>query len=159
VEKRSFSEAVAHELDPERSSTGAPPMRYLDRGCYATQLEAMERLFPKDEIKTVVFEEFVEEPGQMMEELLAFIGVDTSFRPRLLGKPVNKHVDFRSKRLRRLTKNAPGIVRRVVGRLNARTADYEPLDPALRERLDRFFAPHNLALEEWLRRDLSIWSG
>lgn len=64
------------------------PESILTRSLYKEQLEYYYKLFPKEQIKVVLFEDLVENPHQVIEELCSFLGVDYS---KLNKSALNTH--------------------------------------------------------------------
>ena len=157
-----FSEAIRTE--PQRLTWDAhqPFNRrrlYLEGSRYLIYLQRVCRYFPRDALLTVVLEELRDAPGATFGAVCRFLGVDASFVPPNLGRPINRFVMFRSLRLRNFARQLPRPLRRVVDRFNVRQATYPPMDPGVRQLLQERFAGENEALARWLGRDLSIWSG
>jgi hypothetical protein len=87
------------------------------------------------------------------------IGVDDDFRPDSLGDSINAYTEFRSVRVRRLSKGMPKGMRRLVGRLNQRpAAGYPPMDEETRRLLAAEFAAANAGLDELVGRPLPAWA-
>lgn len=158
-ETLTFEEAIAAE--PERLRLGDPRSAapYLDVGRYHRQLRSVHDHFPLDSVLVVVFEHLRDDPIASYRSICRFLQIDPSLVPSNVGDRVNKHVTFRSLRIRRLAHRLPKPAGRIVGRLNTRRgAAYPPMDPSLRaELLDRF-KEDNEQLAAWLGLDLSVWS-
>ena len=152
---RTFEEAIADEL-AERP--GAPD--YLARGRYVRQLEDVGARFPRAQLQVVLFDDLRDRPQETYADVCRFLGIDDRFVPPRLGERVNRYVEFRSLRMRRVRRQLPSTwgIGRIVGRLNAREGPYPPMAPETRAELRRHFAPEITALATWLGRDLSIWA-
>ncbi|MFH1964843.1 MAG: sulfotransferase [Acidobacteriota bacterium] len=60
------------------------PIGFLARGRYAEQLEYLFRVFPRDQVKIIIFERFVADPAAYLGDVVYFLG----------GSSVNNRVDF-----------------------------------------------------------------
>lgn len=74
--RSSFEECIREEdIDPQRS--------YKHRGFYGLQLERYFALFPKEQMKIFLYEDFVRDPKEVLRETFAFLDVDPSFEPNM----------------------------------------------------------------------------
>jgi hypothetical protein len=79
MEHDDFETALARE--DERERTVAPhlkyarPHAYFSRGLYAKLLQPYLRLFPRDQVRCLKFDDVVRRPGELAEQLHRFIGV------------------------------------------------------------------------------------
>lgn len=69
---------TALENDPE----------YVERGLYHRQLLRYEKLFPKDRLLVLLYEDIKRDPAAHMGRILEFIGVDASRVPPSAGKVI-----------------------------------------------------------------------
>ena len=72
-----FLAAVKEEKD---RATEAAPLQsrrfsYIDRGFYAEQIERVFRLFPREQVKIIKFEEFRDENRETFDSIFRFLGV------------------------------------------------------------------------------------
>jgi len=158
LEPLSFAAAI--EAEPRRLAGGGLGQRrysYLDRGRYLPQLLRVCKHFSRDALFVILFEELRDHPAVTFAAVCRFLGVDETFTPPALGRPVNRFVQFRSGRLERIARRLPPLLRGFVRRFNVVRVPYPPLDPALRETLWRRLAADNQALAAWLGKDLSPW--
>jgi hypothetical protein len=164
-ERRDFGAALRAEED-----TGPVAVPgYLSGGRYAAHLEEVSRLYARERLHVLLFEDLRRDPVATYSQVCRFLGVDDDEAPPSLGDQANAYVTFRSQTVRRMTRayrsrrvrRLPGPVRRVrrvVARLNTRTGvAYPPLAPDERASAAAYFDAHNAALAEWLGRDLSVW--
>ncbi len=134
-EDRSFLETVEQELAAlaaaESSGRGLLPATIeketysqLARGIYVDQLARWREFFPEGQMLIIRSEDFFEDVTGILETAQDFLGLPR----RELTLPTRK---------------------------TTRPTNYEygPMDPALRERLEGFFEPHNRRLYEYLGRD------
>jgi hypothetical protein len=159
VETLGFDDAL--DAEAERIRDGGDGARrtfsYVDRGRYASQLERLCGPIPRDALCVLFFEELRDDAEAQYQALCAWLGIDDSFVPDDLGRPINPHTRYRSATLRRRMRALPRPLGRIVARANGYPARYEPMDPMVRERLEDVFSPDDQALAEWLGRDLP-WS-
>lgn len=170
-ERRSFPEAIADELggplderreDPEERP---PYFGYVARGLYLRQLERLAALVGRERLHVVLLDEMERDPEAVFAGVCRFIGVDPDVRPENLGARENPYHQWRPAWLWRFMHHHRVFERlpRRFGRwlaldvMTARVRSAPPMDPATRERLAAFYAPHNAELARWLSRDLSHW--
>lgn len=158
-ETRSFSEAVAEEIDAvDRHGHSAEGVIYLSHSLYDVHLSRLFGLFPRKQVFITIFERTVADPRPDYAALCRFIGVDDGFVPDNLGKQVNPYVTFRSLRLRETSRSLPDPLRRIVARLNTkRSGQAPPADPATTASLVDFFAPHIETVRGMLDDPLAEW--
>jgi hypothetical protein len=146
-----FAENVKQELeDPDQQ------LNYIARGRYRTQIEEILRRFPASALHVEIFEDMVDRPADLYSSVCRFIGVDPGFRPDGLGAPVNNFIEFRSLAVRRASRNLPGRLQDMIGRVNTKRKEtYPPMPTRLRNRLADEFATANSGLEELIGRSLS----
>ena len=155
-EPLTFDEALAAER--ERQLPSRDRHDYLRRGHYLPQLQRLCEHYPRESLLVLLFEDLVADPRKVFGELCAFIEVDDSYRPPVLGTPVNATQGFRSLAVRRWAKPLPRRLRNAVGRVNRRAHPQPPLDPGHRAELRASLASERDALAEWLGRDLTPWA-
>jgi hypothetical protein len=156
-ETAEFADAVSPELHGS-TEVDAPAARYLRWGRYLEQLTRVFEFYPPERLHVVILEELQAAPPDHYGEVCRFLGVDDTFVPPNLGRVVNQHVTFRSRKVRKLTRRLPRLAGRAVGRVNSVRGSYPPMDPALRAELLRYFELANAALSSWLGKDLSVWT-
>jgi hypothetical protein len=140
---------------------------HVKEGFYYRRLKRYLDIFPKEQIKIYVFEEFKKEPAKTLVDLYDFLGVDTSFAPDTAVKhnpaaiPKVRLLNrlFYNPTLINITKSVvpDGLQEKLkqVQQLNLRTAPKLPAD--LRSKLLNFYREDIFRLETLLDRDLSIW--
>jgi hypothetical protein len=140
---------------------------HVKEGFYYKRLKRYLDLFPKDQIKIYIFEEFKKNAAGTVADLYDFLGVDSSFTPdtsvkynpgavpkiRLFNKL------FYNPRLINMTKSVfpesmQGMFKQI-RELNLTTSPKMP--PDLRAELLNIYREDILKLEDLLGRDLSIW--
>jgi hypothetical protein len=128
---------------------------------YADHLSFMVEHFGREQILVLFHEDLKDGPTGLYREVCEFLGIDSAYEPELLGRTVNRYVEFRSMWVRDLAKGLPpslGFVRRGLDRANTRTnVTYPPMDPATRDRLASLYQAPNADLARWLGRDIPAW--
>ncbi|MGH2785244.1 MAG: sulfotransferase family protein [Actinomycetota bacterium] len=150
------------QRDPRTALTDSledpsPMFPYVDRGRYVDQLRRVCEYYPRSSLHVLLFEDLVAEPGPTFASLCGFLGINAGERPANLGDPVNQHLEYRSLRLRNISKRLPKPIGNLIGKVNGKKTSYPPMEPELRKRLSAAYADDNARLAGWLGRDLAIW--
>ncbi|HEY8456640.1 MAG TPA: sulfotransferase [Actinopolymorphaceae bacterium] len=133
METEDFATAIA--LEEEREANVDPRLRfarphaYVSRGRYARLLQPWFKLFDRDQILVVRFEDLAASPGDTLAKIHAHLGVDP--RPDLGGD---------------------------ASALNRSVGDQVAIDPKTRARLEAEFAPLNRELGDLLGPDFTPWT-
>lgn len=136
TEKLSFTEAL--EIEPERLKGEKEKMladesyysfslqhhSYIARSLYADQMEEWLKYFPLKQFLILRSEDFYKDPTAVLREILEFLKV-----PESSDFKVNEYKNYN-----------PG--------------GYDKLDPAMREKLQNFFRPHNDRLYKLIDKNL-----
>jgi hypothetical protein len=151
--------SLYEELTPEAS--------HVKEGFYYKRLKRYFDSFPKHQIKIYIFEEFKQDPTQVVVDIFDFLGVDTTVEPDTstrynpAGVPKHRLLNrlFFDPTLVRTAKsllpeNLQGMVKNV-RKMNLATPPKFPAD--LRAKLLEHYRDDILKLEGLLDRDLSIW--
>ena len=149
--------------------TVSDPEVWIRSGFYYQHLMRWYSLFPREQMLLFLFEDFANDPSDVMRKIFGFVGVDDSF-VLPTTEAFNASVVPRSQRLFSLltTRNplmryarsvAPARVRAVAMRTRNRLlADEKPaIDPELQHKLRAIYRDDTEALQELLGRDLSTW--
>ena len=159
------------QAEPERiAQNQSLLLRYRDLGMYAAQLERYYKIFPRDQIKVILFEELTNNPVDTVRGLFEFIGVDPDVE---LSPAVHVNattVPDESNPWHRLISGdhwARAAVRKLLpvhfreGMRNAARRAFSKRPPRLdseeRERLLSLFSEDIQRLEDIIQRDLSAW--
>lgn len=145
--------------------TGLPSNDYISMGLYGKILEGYLNYFPASQIRLVFTEELAAKPGQVMQGLLGFLGVDENFIPGNLHQQYHRDGDRKYlflqpekwliSKLEKLLPNQyrgwslrfdqwntePGPRAELPAELRSRLAAYYKADVARLERLFRVRAP------------------
>lgn len=163
-----FARALAAE--PERERANWEPMWHYQRmGFYYPQLKRYYDRFPADQLRVVVYDDFVAQAGEVVRDLFRFLDVDDRFEPdtsqRLNISLVPKHPTYHAlvvgqHPLKAVAKAVLPVEfrQRVKERLvDSNLAKPAPLDPRVRQQLVDVFRTDILRLQELINRDLSHW--
>jgi len=122
---------------------------YLQRSRYIEHLIRFERLFGRDQMKVVFFEELIQNPQQVLSDILGYLGV--AMQPVLEDLPHLNKID--SQPLEPTHKT--GVVKRILTRLKIdNAARKRKLTSSDRKYLQSYFFEHNQKLQCWLGRPL-----
>jgi hypothetical protein len=158
-EELSFADALDAEATRVTAADAATRMRYAytERGRYLRQLKRVCEVYPRDRMLVVIFEEFSRDPRSTVGQIQSFLGVEPEVAGAEVERQFGRARSYRSQRIRRLSRHLPYPFGAVVKRLNAVPGEYPAIDPEVRKTLEQRFRNENLALAEWLGRDLSVW--
>lgn len=175
---RDFAEALEAEAERKRGSRLPPAgttaleprlLLYRELMCYGQQLERYLRIFPREAVLVLSYDEFRKDPARCFAEAAGFLDLDPDFCPRI--RTVNPGKERRSWWLHYALKRgfaAParsllpaGTRRRLIDwldRLNSREARRPPLDPTLRRQLAATFREDLELLSDLVGRDFTGWA-
>lgn len=91
LESRSLDEVFVRKIpisDKYRKNISVDPFNYLGRGEYVEFIKMYQQYFPANQIKVIVFEEFVNNI-QQIQNLYSYLGVDSSFVPKKKDLVIN----------------------------------------------------------------------
>ncbi len=161
-ETRSFEEAIV--LEHTRMKRGyfeRNNFSYVSRGFYMEQIARYTALFPVENLKIVLFEEFTRDPSRYAEEILHFLGCSPEGWRCPIGKKIHAgdldvpqffHALRMSKQLS-LKHNLSALGSLTKGK----KASYPPMKKTTRRILGDLFCDEVAALSKFLGRDLSLW--
>jgi hypothetical protein len=160
--------------DPElRAEDGNLRFRqYRALGSLGRRLGFMKSIIPYGQLMVIVFDDFVDDPKAVYEQVLSFIGAPSDGRTHfpqvnqaqvqrsyLLGRVVTsipKWMINASRELKRAL-GLPHVPTNIFRMLNSKPVKRRPLSPDFRKRLSAEFEPEIRLLEQYLMRDLSHW--
>ena len=149
-------------------------LQYRTAAKFGEQLERLLTIFPREQIKCIVFDDFIADPQAVYLDVLAFLGVPDDGRtafPRY-----NEAKTHRSRRLGAFMMHAPPLLRspwnvlkKICGpgisrlsegviRANATPRRPRALPPDFQMRLRREFSADVEKLSRLIGRDLSFWT-
>ncbi len=163
-----FSQALAAESE-RRQQNWDPLYHYVDMGFYARQLRHYQSVFGADQLRPVVYDDFVARPVNVLQGIFQFLGVDdrfvpdTSKRHNLSMVPRNRaahQVVMGRHPLKRALKSVLplGVRQRLKGTfLEHNLTRPAPMAPEVRARLVEVFRADILELQGMIDHDLSAW--
>jgi hypothetical protein len=151
----------------ERMNRGDPTGFYISTGFYGKQLIPYYELFPKEQIKIILFEDLVNNPYSLLRELFLFLDVDPDFCPTELSKhnpsgiPKNAFAKFILNNqhyiriiLRPILFNG---VRNILRRHKKDLLDKPAIPVEAKSKLQKIYKDDVHQLETLIGRDLSHW--
>jgi len=160
----SFPEAIKIALDSEGDDFKA---RIINGGMYYEQVKRYVDTFGNDNVKIVIFEEFVKDPQKIVQQVIDFLGIDAKapktidLPHNLLTKPRNKLASYllQNQTLRQFGRRTVGqsigdiIVKKILGKKILKPK----MDEKDRAYLQNLYEENVKNLEKLLGRDLP-WS-
>lgn len=166
-ETLSFEDALAQE-EARKLDNWEFFWHYRAVGLYADQVERYLRVFPRDQVHVVLFEDLVSDTPGTVKDLFSFLGVDASFVPNVSeqlnrsGQPKSRllhNLMFAQNPVRRFVgRVVSASVKRSIGRMVANiNLKKRPLSETTRRALRDEYRPDITRLEAVIQRDLSRW--
>ncbi len=159
-----------------RSARHPELLLYGELGQYSRYVERLYRIFPREQVKIILFDDLTADTRRVYREVLAFLGVPDDGRRQF--PRVNASFENKSRVLAalfhppqpvyrafmrlislfgvRFTEMVSVVYNRIE-RLNTRPARRQALPPEVRRRLQAHFAPDVRRLAELIGRDLRMW--
>ncbi len=153
-----------------------PDEALIQHGMYARNLRPYFDLFPKDNIKVLIYEEMSADPYGALKELYSFLGVDDSFVPHeLMERRINPTVQVRFRSIIKILDRVRfalimlGIERLIcatfkkklyyfVQKINFKKMNHEEIDEDVRRKIKDLYVEDRKKLEALLKRNLSeVW--
>ena len=148
-------------------------LQYKNIGALGTQVEKMFSIFPREQIKVILFDDFKTSTSSIYQEILTFLEVPNDGKTDF--PQINKNRRHRISLLGKLTEKPPevltatvksfkqslgieslGIVRKI-RKINREEFERPPLDPKFRNYLVDEFKDEIVKLANVLNTDLSHW--
>ena len=166
--KADFETAFNKEAE-RKVENWSPLYHYKGKGYYTEQLERYYNLFPKENIKVLLFEEVLKNPIKITQEIFEFLNVDSSFTPgtskkaNVSGTPKGLFGWFIMKlRYYNLIPNIqfsnylPSFMIQFI--FDSAYKKANPLNKEVKNRLtDTFYKEDILKLEKLIGKDLQHW--
>lgn len=142
---------------------------YREIAKFSSQVRRFLKVFGRDQVYVLIFDDFVKNPGREYQKILDFLGLDRPFSPSL--ERVNPNKGIRFKVLQRLmTQAPPGTIKlaqkvsfftrpvfKFIQKLNSYPIKRPPMDKDLEKALKKEFLPEVKKLSKILNRDLTFW--
>jgi hypothetical protein len=140
---------------------------HVKEGFYFRRMKRYFDLFPRDNIKIFIFEEFKKDPTKIVIDLFDFLNVDSNYEPDTstrhnpAGVPKIRWLNrlfFHPKLIRAAKSMLPQNIQMIAKRVQQKNLVPPPkFPPDLRAELQKLYRDDILKLEELLNQDLSIW--
>ena len=156
--------------EAERKKKKDQPIKYYkEKGYYTEQLKRYYNLFPKENIKVLLFEEITNHPVATSQKIFEFLNIDSNFVPdtstkvNVSGSPKG-FFGWIIMKLRyynlipdvQFSKYLPKFIIKII--FNSAYKKAKPLSVALRKRLtEQFYKEEILNLEKLIGKNLSHW--
>jgi hypothetical protein len=167
---RSFAEAISEERKRKAQGWFWGHL-YQEGGYYHANLSRYFDLFPREQIRVYLYEEWNRTPLIVIKDLFSFLGIDGHFVPEIYRNNVTLHP--RSYWLNRLARNPdriesalkplPSMLRSGViaglQRINRKFNLFSPppIDPDFRRQLTAEYREDILKTQDIIERDLTHW--
>ncbi len=162
-----FAKAIA--LETQRIEAGwSHNWHYLARGFYYVQLQRYFDRFDSHQIRIYLYEDLLENPAKLLQDIFRFLGVEDSFQPDI-AEIHNKTEVAKNLTLNALL-NRPNLIKAIVKSLlpkglrqNLATTIKQynkgkpKLSPKIRKQLIAVYREDILKLQDLIGRDLSKW--
>jgi hypothetical protein len=163
-----FREAL--EREEERiGRRWSPLFWYRKNSCYGRQLSEFYDRFPRNRIRIYLYEDLVQDPAGLMEDVYRFLGVDPGHRPDVTMR-YNPSAIPKFRTFYRLLQNVRNRTRFLDGVVPAEwrnpihaavrnrvSRPAPPLPDAVRAELTAYYREDILRLQDLIRRDLRMW--
>lgn len=163
-----FEDAL-NEEENRIKKNWSPLYHYKEKGFYFQQLKRYFGLFPKENIKILLFDEVVKNPKKACKDIFKFLQVDDSFIPNtskktnvsgtpkgLFGWLIMKLRFYNLLPNIQFSKYLPNFLLKLI--FNAAYSKPEKLDESLKKELTKkYYKEEILELEKLIEKDLSHW--
>ncbi|MGJ3237989.1 MAG: sulfotransferase family protein [Anaerolineae bacterium] len=171
-----FEEALEAESDRRQGKripigSAVEKLYYSEIPLYTKQIERYQKLFSKEQIHIIIFDDFKTDQAKVLRDLYEFLGVDPTFEPDV--QTVNSHGVPRSKLVARLINHQPEFVRKYANAwvprklraqikhmlrgLNKKQEERPSMSIKVKNQLKQVFKAEVSSLSTLLDRDLSHW--
>ncbi len=163
LEKRDFLTAFIRDRKKLDKGWGISEL-YFELGEYSKQIKRFQKVFPKNQIKVVLFEDWIQQPKETQESICKFLNV--SIFAALKNEVLNKSVSPRNPMLHRVLMQSglKDLAKRVLPSEffdKIKGGQYKDKSEVLasdeRKYLINLYRDDILDLQDVLKRDLSNW--
>jgi len=144
-------------------------------GMYAKQIERYFNLFPKENIKIIIYEEMILDPLKTVKDVYSFLGVNDSFVPEgVLNKKINESKKIRFRFIMKIMHQIRLIMIRLgveklvnflmkkgineyMINVNSEKLEYEKVSEETKNKIKNLYLEDISQLEKLLNKDLSSW--
>lgn len=169
-----LQERRSRGLDVPAASRGAFLLQYAEVGRFGTQTQRLLSVFPRAQVKIILYDDFTTSPQRAYDEVIEFLGIPHDHRTEF--PRINDNKRAKLVWLSRLARKPPPVLREsyrtikqalgsgrldaikreIVGRNTVRERR-RPLSPEFRAELVEAFRDEVALLSRLLDRDLSHW--
>lgn len=170
-DSKTFREALQKE---ETRINQKWPMlfHYVNAGFYSIQLKRYFNVFSKEQIKIIVYDDFVRTPDAVITDLFSFVNVDNSFKPdmsvhpNLSGFPKSQFIHRLFRAVFKDSNLLKGLSRKYIPKdirrnfsdsLRNQNMSRKRMDLEDRSHLTQIFNLEIQELQEILQKDLTSW--
>ena len=142
-----------------------PHMLYRETVRYPKQVERYFKLFGKNNVKVIIFEEYIKNKSSTLQEIFKFLDVDDSFE--IKSVKTNAGRKYRNRTLHSAVMNNKfgirGVLRNISGianayrKINNSESKRIPLNPLLKKSLQENIREEVDELSGMIGKDLSFW--
>jgi Sulfotransferase domain len=158
---------------PHGMKSPAESLFYYDAVDYTPQLERYFSVFGNENVKVILFDDFIRNVAAIYSDVLKFLEVGKNFKPDFSIH--NKRKAARSRTLTELVTQAPEPLKKAakvlvphqshrrdvmmnwIWKINSKKGEPQPLNDRLQKVILQRLAPSIQKTEELLHRDLSAW--
>jgi len=160
-------------MENERIKAGWPMLfHYVHAGFYHQQLIHYFEVFNREQMKFIIYDDFIEKPRQVIHNLFQFLEIDQTFspnmttKPNVSGYPKNKFINQIYKKIFRDYKLSHSIINKVLPKKKLKSWSKKirnwnlekiPLDPEITGYLDNQYKDEILRLQDLLQIKLPKW--
>jgi len=161
-------------LDIPPGSRGAFLLQYREVGQFGSQVQRLLSLFPREQVKLILYDDFTASPAKVYDEVVEFLEIPHDGRSEF--PRVNENKRARVAWLRQFYRKPPAVLLGVVRSLkqavgaegivavkkrlvemNTVKERRQPLSPKFRAELVEYFREEVALLSRQMNRDLSHW--
>jgi len=145
---------------------------YKDSVLFSKQVERYLKVFGKENVHIVLYDDFAQNTKNLVQEVFRFLGVDSAFTIKY--EPINQNKEVRAFWLHRFMKHPSQTVKKAIRvilpvrrlrhfimtilfKLNIRIRKRKAMQPGLRALLKKMFSKDIQSLSELIERELSMW--
>ncbi len=160
-----FLNELSRDQESENKGWGRSYL-YLEMGLYYEQVKRYLDIFPREQVKIFLYDDFVKNPAAVMQEICRFIGVsdqvpvDVSEKHNRAREPLNSRLLYilsQTGLKKKVFHFVPPPFRKGVKALFYSNGKILPLKKEDREYLNLQYREDILKLEKLINRDLSGW--
>lgn len=165
---KSFREVIEEEVNGGRSPEDNPAC-WLFKNGYGTHLSNWLDIFPEDQIKVVIFDEWIEDEEAVLEDICEFLDVDPDHDfSKVVDEEMNSGTPYKSKLVKKFYRKNPVlkyIYRNFIWGSRAEAwikkfthrDSYPPMSDETRDLVYEQLEDEIEKTEELLGRDLDVW--